>query len=300
MTNKQFTPPERKQFNTIDLSMSTKQILLGSLLGDGSLKIAKNYKNARFCERHSLVQQEYLNWKFTKLQPELKGTICKSNAEKTSFSKHGKLLYQSSTHESLTLLHHLTHVKNRKVIKRRMLNHLYPLALAVWWCDDGSLNTVTRQGVFCTDSFTYKEHLLLARYLQVDWKLETVIIPNPVKNQKGEKIRNDYRLRFANFANLQKFLRIILPWIPVPSMLYKVMICFDDPESQQRWISEVKTALPQFASQIDENYLIPYESYALVVAKTDLSFRDVFYKTSKFLEFTKTVQDKRSENDIVH
>jgi uncharacterized lipoprotein YmbA len=41
---------------------------------------------------------------------------------------------------------------------------------------------------------------------------------------------------------LKKFLRIILPHVPVPSMLKKVLLLYRDPELQQRWISEVVQA----------------------------------------------------------
>jgi LAGLIDADG DNA endonuclease family len=278
-----FTPPERKLFNQLDLSMSTKQILLGSLLGDGSLKIAKGYKNARFCERHSIVQEDYLKWKFEHLHPELGGTLSFLLPEKPSFSQHSKLIYQSAVSEKLTVLHHFTHRQNKKVIQRRWLNHIEPLALAVWWCDDGSLNVVKRQGVFCTDCFSYSELLVLARYLKVDWNCECRIIENPVKNKKKETIRIDYRLRFASFSNLESFLRLILPYIPVPSMLYKGMICYEDPKYQQRWISEMQNALPQFADEIAQRYEEPFRRYAALVQKTPgLTFRDVFYKTAKF------------------
>jgi len=48
----------KKQYTL--LSCQTKSILLGSILGDGSLTIAKNYKNANFQEKHSIKQKEYL------------------------------------------------------------------------------------------------------------------------------------------------------------------------------------------------------------------------------------------------
>ena len=293
--NKCFTPPSRKRFNQINLSMSTKQIILGSILGDGSLKIAKNYKNARFSERHSIVQEEYLKWKFNQLKVELNGTLSISKPEKNSYSKKAKIIYQSTTNENLIALHHLTHVKNKKVIKRNWLNNLDALALAIWWCDDGSLNVLKNQGVFCTDSFTYKEHLLLVRYLEVDWGIHCKIIENPVKNKDKEIIRIDNRLRFSTFQNLQAFFRIILPFIPVSTMLYKIMICYDDPEYQQRWISEIKQALPNFSYEITTMYEEPFMRYGNLVKQTpNLTFRDVFYKTKKFKKLISL-----SENDIV-
>lgn len=288
---KAFTPPRRKQFTQNPLSMSTKQIILGGILGDGSLKIAKNYKNARYSERHSIIQANYLKWKFRLLQPELDGTLIIQSAEKASFSRQKKIIYQSRVNVHLTALHHLTHVKNKKKIKRRWLNNLQELALAVWWCDDGSLNTTTSQGVFCTDGFTFKELLVLVRYLEVDWNIKCNIIENPVKIKKGEEIRIDYRLRFSTFSDLQSFFRIILPYIPVSEMLYKIMICFKDPKNQQRWISEVKKALPEFQSEIEKNYEVPFNRYQKTVLKGELTFRDIFYQTAKFKSF--------SENDIV-
>lgn len=289
---KQFTPPQRKRFNQIDLSMSTKQIILGSLLGDGSLKIAKGYKNARFSERHSVTQQEYLLWKFSKLKHELKGSITKSKPDKHSYSNRSKIIYQSAVSEQLTGLHHLTHKQNKKVIKRQWLNNLDALALTLWWCDDGSLNVRTRQGVFCTDSFSYKEQLLLVRYLKIDWKIQCTIIPNPVKTKQG--IRTDYRLRFSTLRDFEDFLLLILPHIPVPSMLYKVMICYNDPKNQQRWISQVKIALPQFTSTIEKVYEQPFHEYKHWVNKrTGLTFRDIFYLTKKFQQYLAL------ENDIV-
>nr|YP_009367793.1 putative LAGLIDADG homing endonuclease [Neodangemannia microcystis]YP_009367836.1 putative LAGLIDADG homing endonuclease [Neodangemannia microcystis]ARK14803.1 putative LAGLIDADG homing endonuclease [Neodangemannia microcystis]ARK14807.1 putative LAGLIDADG homing endonuclease [Neodangemannia microcystis] len=285
---KRFIPPKRKQFNQINLSRSTKQILLGSLLGDGSLKIAKNYKNARFCEKHSTVQLEYLDWKFSQLEPELKGRIIISEPTSSSFSKKKKVLYQSRVSNELTILHHLTHTRNKKTIKRSWLNNLDALGLATWWCDDGSLNVATQQGVICTDCFTRAEHLILARYLEIDWKIHCKIIDRPIKNKNKALIRTDYRLRFSNIKEFKAFLRIILPHIPVASMIYKVMICFKDPQDQQRWISEVKNALPQFESEISTIYEIPFQRYGDLVEKNrKLTFRDIFYKTPKFVSILK-------------
>ena len=255
---KTFIAPKRKLFNQINLPISTKQIVLGSLLGDGSLKIAKGYKNARFSERHSIVQQPYLKWKFFKLKKQLKGCLTISKPEFSSYSKNNKIIYQSRVSTQLTRLHFLTHKTNKKKIKRSWLNNLQYLGLTIWWCDDGSLNKTTRQGVFCTDSFSYEQQNILARYLKTNWKINTKIVAHTVKMKIGN--RKDYRLRFSTLQNLESFLLLILPYIPVPSMLYKVMICYGDTKNQQRWISEVKTALPHFLFEIEQMYEALYNS----------------------------------------
>lgn len=53
------------------LSAETRAILLGLVLGDGSLRIALGYINARMSFCHSKLQEEYIMWKRKKLAPEL-------------------------------------------------------------------------------------------------------------------------------------------------------------------------------------------------------------------------------------
>jgi len=60
---------EKKEYEL--LSDQTRAILLGLVLGDGSIKINQGYKNARLSFRHSITQEEYFEWKRGKLGPEL-------------------------------------------------------------------------------------------------------------------------------------------------------------------------------------------------------------------------------------
>ena len=57
MTNQKI---ELAEFN---IDEDVKQVLLGSLLGDGSLEINKGGKNAFYREIHSSKQKDYLLWK---------------------------------------------------------------------------------------------------------------------------------------------------------------------------------------------------------------------------------------------
>ncbi len=111
-----------------------------------------------------------------------------------------------------------------------------PLSLAIWWCDDGSLVKNTRQGVFCTEGFTLKDIETLQKYMDNVWNIKTVIYSqNKFKKDGLER----YRLWIVGVEELKKFLRLIIPHIPVSPMLYKVLIIYKDPDLQQRWISEI-------------------------------------------------------------
>lgn len=222
----------QQQDHLMPLSDRAKVIILGSLLGDGSLKIHKPYKNARFAFRHSVTQEDYFLFKAHELVEiaSEKYMWRQGRDGKDGFGGE-KLRFQSRALETLTELYQLTHKQKKFRIRRKWLNMLTPLSLAVWWLDDGSLVSDTRQGVFCTDGFPLNQVKILDRYMKKVWGINTVV---------GRVNETDqYRLWIRSTEGLQKFLRIILPHIPVETMLPKVLMLYNDSELQQRWISEV-------------------------------------------------------------
>lgn len=229
------------------LSYQTKEIILGSLLGDGSLKIHKPYKNARFSFRHSAVQKEYFFWKVRQLK-EISSEHFVWEQKADGFGGE-KLRYQSAALELLTELYRLTHKNGKFRIRRKWLNMLTPLSLAIWWMDDGSLIGNSRKGVFCTDGFELKEVELLARYLKIVWKIDGHVGRISLRGKRAEQ----YRIWLSSTEELKKFLRIITPFIPVSSMLPKIIILYKDSQLQQRWISEV-CKLTKFSRTIVEKY----------------------------------------------
>jgi len=145
-----------KRYQQVPLSDRTKEIILGTLLGDGSLKKQKNYANVRLQFRHSEKDSEYFFWKVKQLQ-EIAGDNSVNCQKPDGYSKNNKLRFLGRALPALTELYELTHKKNTLNIQRRWLNNMTPLSLAVWWCDDGSLiGEGGRKGVFCTDGFDYE------------------------------------------------------------------------------------------------------------------------------------------------
>lgn len=238
---------KNKFFNRISLSESCKAIILGSILGDGSLKISKPYKNARFWIRHSVIQKEYWEWKLFQLS-EIQTAKSKQFQKPNGFSKNKKLLFQSSAREELTQLYNIIYKKNRIKIRRTWLNYMTPLSLAIWWLDDGSIIGNGKRGVFCTDGFSKEENKLLKKYLLVVWKIEVSI--GLVKRTYKGKTKEIFRL-YLNTTSLKKFFRIIMPYSPrLSSMLYKYCILYKDTELQQRWISEMHYYFPSMENLI--------------------------------------------------
>ncbi len=221
----------------VPLSDTARAVILGSILGDGSLKIQNGYRNAGLQIRHSEKQKEYLVWKARALS-EVAREKGVSVQRPDGYSQREKWRFVSRNTPALTELHRRTHVQNRLVVKRSWLNELTPLSLAIWWCDDGSLiGYGARKGVLCTDGFTKATVDTLARYLKVVWNVRAVVAP--VGRKRDGTHEQYWRLWIRSQEELKKFLRIIVPHIPVPSMLGKVILLYKDPQFQERWISEV-------------------------------------------------------------
>ena len=225
------------------LSQNCKDLILGSLLGDGSIKIHSGYRNARFSFRHSVKQKDYFFWKIENLK-EISGEKCWWR-QKGGFSNSEVLRYQSNALSTLSELYYLTHPGGNLRIRRRWLNKLSPLSLAVWWLDDGSIIANGRKGVICTDAFSEEENKLLKHYLLKVWGVKSTL--GKVKRIYQEKERIYWRLWLRSTEELKKFLLVILPFVKVQSMLSKVVLLYKNSDLQQRWISEVsdKTGFSQ-------------------------------------------------------
>ena len=215
-----------------------RDIILGALLGDGSLAINPKYRSPRFSFRHSIKQKEYFFWKMEMLK-EICGASCywlQGSEKKPDGFGTVKYRFQSKASPYLTEIYNLTHkgVTGTKVrVTRAWLNQLSPLSLAIWWQDDGSLVSDSRQGVICTDGFSLKEVEIIHQYFKNVLKIETKI--GRIANQ------DKYRIWIRSSEELKKFLRIIIPHIFVKSMLYKILLIYKDSQIQKRWISEVET-----------------------------------------------------------
>jgi hypothetical protein len=230
---------ERKLLKQIPLSDRIKEIILGSVLGDGCLVITKRSKNAIFAFRHGMEQEEYFMWKVNEFS-EISNPKFSYWRPADGFSKNKKLYFSTRRLESLTSIC-LSLKKNGKFdVKRKWLNHLTPLSLAVWWCDDGSIVSNHQKAVFCTDGFSENSIKVLAKYLEIVWKVKGLIWPVKRVWNKQEKIY--YRIWLSN-VETRKFLRIIIPYIPVKSMIRKVLLIYKDSKFQQRWISEIKALI---------------------------------------------------------
>lgn len=161
-------------YNTI-LSSIQKEIIIGSLLGDGSLTVNKegSSRNWAFVKTQAAhpnkggnpkpSRLEYLQWHFDSF-----GDFSSS----LNFSKNkDKINFRTKTHPIFTEMGYAWYANNDgkfirlsngfkcKQIPSDII--LTPLTMAVWFCDDGINRPQNKNAILCTDSFTKSENELL-------------------------------------------------------------------------------------------------------------------------------------------
>ena len=245
----------RKKLQNTSLSETELSVVLGGLLGDGSLRIHSGYKNARYAFRHSIINKEYFLSKTQQLKALSRaGSLILQPPD--GWSPKKKLRFCTRALASLTAVHSMTHKNNQLLIRRKWLNHLTPQSLAIWWFDDGSIVGGGRQGCLSSDGFRLKECNILAKYLQVAWGVEARVHPiTGNKKKRGTSLTTPYYRLYFSTNQLKILFDIILPYCPCPELIYKYNLKYADPHHQERWISHMEKKLPPSLSPICRSHL---------------------------------------------
>lgn len=208
---------QKIKLEEFNIDEDVNQVLLGSLLGDGSL--AKGSKNAGYNGCHSPKQVDYLFWKVKILSKNFRIKHWLSdNGPKYKIHK-----FITNYSPVLTHLHSLYYIKasipNRrwiKIVNPVVLEQLTPLGLAVWYCDDGTYYVRDGSCALSTQGFTYNENLLLKNYFFEKWGILPVVIEDYRKSYN----KSYYRLTF-NKKEAEKLLCLIKDFVP-ECMVYKL------------------------------------------------------------------------------
>lgn len=130
------------------LTSEQEQVLIGSLLGDGWLD-APSARTARFNEGHCIQQADYVKWKGGQLRP----FTCSFRDGRKVDRVTGKtfLSYAFSTHTCTVLrpyydLFYPAPARVR-VFPKDLPDRMTPLVLAVWYMDDGGVDSYGRPKV---------------------------------------------------------------------------------------------------------------------------------------------------------
>lgn len=225
---------------TKKLSKEQKSLLIGLLLGDGT--ISSNYV---FKLSHSEAQREFLEWKIDLLNKfGFKNNGVKEYISTCGYNKGNKVLYsQMSLNPTIKALRRTVYTP-KKHITRRLLNWLTPIGLAIWYMDYGCINVNTSKQrssiqhtikiATCVDLDTAQ---VVIDYFKEVWDVQF----RPFKEGKGT-----YSIASSTESDCAAFIQIIRPYIEqVPSLLYKIRDNFTKEEfiAQQKAGSEARDTL---------------------------------------------------------
>lgn len=205
---------QKTELEMLNIDETVKQVLLGSLLGDGSLSINREGKNAFYREVHSLKQKDYLIWKNQHLRFFNTRFHEYSTYDKRTNKTYYSILLWSKTHSFLTKYYNVLYKDRRKTISEEVLNQVGILGLAIWYMDDGCYHYGDGRCQLSTDALSYQDHLLIKNWLKKTFDIN-IQIHKRLKNAK-----ESYTTVFTK-SETDRFLRLIEPFV-IPNMYYKL------------------------------------------------------------------------------
>lgn len=198
----------------IAITDNANQIIIGSLLGDGS--IVRKSTNCIFTINHSLVQKDYLLYKKELLEKE--GLCIKHKELQHNYGNsviNGRLIKDNGqirlyTQQNVAFNKYRDEWYNPKKEVPDSIYELNALGLAIWYMDDGTYHYPT--GLYLsTNGFNHESQLKLVDMLQNNFDIKANIHKN-----------KDKEIIYIAQKSKEPFLNIIKPYV-CNSMNYKII-----------------------------------------------------------------------------
>lgn len=199
----------------LHLTSVQRSFIIGSMLGDATMRVGKNAKNANFKIDQCLEQKDYVLWKYHILKdfvttpPQMSYRTTK---EGVRYEK--SWWFRTIRHPVLTELYNQFYTTDsyrcgRKIVSDAIIDHIDSFVIAVWVMDDGSYNRGSID--ISTYSFNLQEIEKLCFTIKNKFHIRMLYYKD---RDKG------YRM-YCNKTETQKLVDLICPYI-IPTMRYKI------------------------------------------------------------------------------
>lgn len=151
-----------------------EQVVRGTIMGDGHLDARHGRKGretglSRLAIRHSTKRQlVYAQWLHATLRPITTSNLRIRKTEEAFGDEIAE--FATVSLPQLDAIRRETYVGRQKVVTKAFLDKLTDLSVAIWWCDDGSHNSIS------THSFTYSENELVSAWLNERYGTITKVV----------------------------------------------------------------------------------------------------------------------------
>lgn len=183
------------------LTAEQQSLLIGCLLGDGRLECRSQAGTARLRIHHADRQKDYVFWKYNLLKPWVMRPPWKTVwKDKRNGELYTSWFFHTRTARVFRPWYFLFYPRGTKCLPGNIKRYLDPLALAVWFMDDGCF-----QGkciILNTQSFSRLENERLQKFFKEEHDIHPVI----------QKDRKNVRLYFGK-SQMRKVMSIIQPFL---------------------------------------------------------------------------------------
>ena len=188
------------------LTSIQKEVLIGTVLGDGSLKRSRSGKSACLQICHSIKSKDYVEWK---RQIFANWVFCEPKYHESNKA----LIFRTLSHPEIFKFVENFYDGKTKIVPKNIQDFLKSdLSLAVWFMDDGN-GYIRNNGLrISTYSFGIEGNKLLQKCLLANFGIESTIFSDSKGFQLYIPIKN---------GNASKFRKLIKPYL-LSSMLYKI------------------------------------------------------------------------------
>lgn len=267
----------------VNLTQMEQNIIVGSILGDGSLTFSPRSRNAYYREHFSVKQKEYREWKMNSIHS-------------VKFRIENGCHLKSQSHPVFTELYNNFFINGIKTITPeniKLLNH--PVGLAALYLDDGTLSIYPLKSknnirIFYTASiitlsFSKSECQLLADYIFNTFNILFNISPYPCG--KG------WILKTSRLQETLKFFDLIYPYCKnIPCLKYKLDLHYRLKQKKEELISKHSKEytisissienMPSYYSAEDEDKIVSMKkdgkTYNEIAAAVGRSYNAITYK----------------------
>lgn len=195
---------------TLQLTKKQKMIVIGLMLGDGHLETQNQGKSYRLKVEQTEKRSWYINWLYTHFQKWVL-TPPRVKTKKRNERITQSISFQTLSHPSFNFFAKEFYSVKTKKIPASIRTILSPLAMAVWFMDDGSLKSKHHRALILnTHCFTHDDLVLIQETFLKKYGLQAGI----------RKQREGSQLIFTE-PSASRFAAIIWPEL-LPEFRYKL------------------------------------------------------------------------------
>ena len=195
---------------TLKLTDLQREILIGTLLGDGHLETQNQGRTYRLKIEHTFWQKEYTDWLY-RIFKDWVLTQLQEKIQKVNGIPRKKYWFSTISHGAFRFYAQQFYQNKKKILPRLIQKWLSPLTIAVWYMDDGSIKSDRHRALILnTQCFTKKENQKLIEIIKKKFDIEMSLRPQ----------RQQWQLYIGSLS-VEKFIQLIWPYV-LPSMRYKL------------------------------------------------------------------------------